>query len=479
MYYDSFNQQITAKHGVVVDNWPITAFHSPSNMSFIEAEMVLASLENNTTRFRSLPEKEWAVWKQQYFAADCGSDQDTLNAEIVARDEEDEADPVRILGRPPRPGSTESSTQSSSTTPSDIDTTAPRHSTPTPENNESSDTLSTGQKRVAEGESAATLQKRPRSAPLAVNFINSVKPTNGATFQAPKARKTRSDKGKKRAKAGAAPAATSGMPTAAAAVPAASANSAPTVPAASANRAPAVSAASVNSAPAVPAASANSALAVPAASANSASAVLATPANNAPAAAAVAAKPTRTKPQPIPRPQKISPPAGEPLQSSCGLPDDSQVGPQVPDHRDLVRGSAAIPIPVGDGAASVVDSIDTTLGPAPSSMVPGGASTQVGSATQGLLSAPSPASLAADFSYMSAHPLFDPDFPLVPPSMHGVDSASDSAVYSPQPTTAFSFEPSSMFLFDAEPTFHFTPRWYEPMLPLDPSASPPQPFQLS
>ncbi|TFK78472.1 hypothetical protein K466DRAFT_447984, partial [Polyporus arcularius HHB13444] len=62
MFYDTFDQQITIKHGVVLENWPNAKFHSLSNMMFLEAEICLASFENNTTRFRSLPDREWATW---------------------------------------------------------------------------------------------------------------------------------------------------------------------------------------------------------------------------------------------------------------------------------------------------------------------------------------------------------------------------------------------------------------------------------
>ncbi|RPD78577.1 hypothetical protein L226DRAFT_568194 [Lentinus tigrinus ALCF2SS1-7] len=201
MYYDSFDQQITTKHGVVVDNWPIPTFHSPSNMSFIEAEIVLASFENNTTRFRSMPDKEWAAWKQRYLAAAPDHDEDTARAEAAARDEEDDGEPVRILGPSPTRAENSDSTTPDATTPSDAIPSASGAPAPALDNGNSAAT--TGQKRAAEGDSsAAAPQKRARPAPLAVNFINSVNPVAGGSFQPPKARKTRSDKGKKRKKAG-------------------------------------------------------------------------------------------------------------------------------------------------------------------------------------------------------------------------------------------------------------------------------------
>ncbi len=77
MFYDTFDQQITIKHGVVLENWPNAKFHSLSNMTFLEAEICLASFENNTTRFRSLPDREWATWKQQYLDTAPDTDQAT------------------------------------------------------------------------------------------------------------------------------------------------------------------------------------------------------------------------------------------------------------------------------------------------------------------------------------------------------------------------------------------------------------------
>ena len=63
MYYTSFDDQITAKHGVVRENW-VGKFQSPSTLTFIEAEMLIHALENGVTTFRSLSNAEWADWRR-------------------------------------------------------------------------------------------------------------------------------------------------------------------------------------------------------------------------------------------------------------------------------------------------------------------------------------------------------------------------------------------------------------------------------
>ncbi|TFK89865.1 hypothetical protein K466DRAFT_485877, partial [Polyporus arcularius HHB13444] len=62
MFYSSFDEQITAKHGVIMENWPIPKFDNPSSLSHLEAEVVLRALESGATRFRSLTDTEWATW---------------------------------------------------------------------------------------------------------------------------------------------------------------------------------------------------------------------------------------------------------------------------------------------------------------------------------------------------------------------------------------------------------------------------------
>ncbi|KAI0700239.1 hypothetical protein C8T65DRAFT_580487, partial [Cerioporus squamosus] len=62
MFYSSFNEQITLKHGVILENWPIQKFDNPSSLSHLEAEVVLRALESGATRFRSLSDDEWATW---------------------------------------------------------------------------------------------------------------------------------------------------------------------------------------------------------------------------------------------------------------------------------------------------------------------------------------------------------------------------------------------------------------------------------
>ncbi|KAI0349370.1 hypothetical protein OH77DRAFT_1415159 [Trametes cingulata] len=66
MFYVGFAEQITAKFGVVIENWPLTKFSAPSTLrTRLELNTLLNAWETNTTRFRKLTKPEWERWQKQ------------------------------------------------------------------------------------------------------------------------------------------------------------------------------------------------------------------------------------------------------------------------------------------------------------------------------------------------------------------------------------------------------------------------------
>ncbi|KAI0652681.1 hypothetical protein C8Q79DRAFT_1005850 [Trametes meyenii] len=66
MFYVGFADHITDKFGVVIDNWPLPRFSSPSNLrTRIELTTLVNSWETGVTRFRKLTRREWDRWQAQ------------------------------------------------------------------------------------------------------------------------------------------------------------------------------------------------------------------------------------------------------------------------------------------------------------------------------------------------------------------------------------------------------------------------------
>lgn len=68
MVYDHFEDKITQKHGVVVENWPLKDFCNPSSVSSrIELETLYNAWQSGATRFRKFTQEEMTVWEDQRF----------------------------------------------------------------------------------------------------------------------------------------------------------------------------------------------------------------------------------------------------------------------------------------------------------------------------------------------------------------------------------------------------------------------------
>jgi hypothetical protein len=70
MYYKNFDNNITAKYGVVLEGWPLDRFCSPSDIaSRTEISALRSSFESGATRFRMLSRAELEAWSDARFQA--------------------------------------------------------------------------------------------------------------------------------------------------------------------------------------------------------------------------------------------------------------------------------------------------------------------------------------------------------------------------------------------------------------------------
>src|SRR5262249_43921592 len=68
MFYRNFEDSITDKYGVVVENWPLKMFCSPSDVkSRNEVQVLYRAWESGTARFRRMSSTEWAEWQENRF----------------------------------------------------------------------------------------------------------------------------------------------------------------------------------------------------------------------------------------------------------------------------------------------------------------------------------------------------------------------------------------------------------------------------
>ncbi|KAI1782048.1 hypothetical protein LXA43DRAFT_906963 [Ganoderma leucocontextum] len=143
MNYTNFADAITAKVGIVAENWT-SRFETPSGLSHLEVEIALRAWEAGTTRFRALTDEEWRAWLEAQYH------------------------PQTAMS--PSPEATPSTTDATS---------MPRRPNV-----------------FALGQTCLLWAKRVCSGPMSVDFINSGTPAAGEAFSIPKStRKKRSDAG--------------------------------------------------------------------------------------------------------------------------------------------------------------------------------------------------------------------------------------------------------------------------------------------
>jgi len=70
MVYNNFDETITAKHGIVLENWPLPKFCNPSSIgSRTEINVVYQAFRSGAARFRKLSNEEWKQWEEERFQA--------------------------------------------------------------------------------------------------------------------------------------------------------------------------------------------------------------------------------------------------------------------------------------------------------------------------------------------------------------------------------------------------------------------------
>jgi hypothetical protein len=68
MYYQNFDENITAKLGIIIENWPLSKFCSPSDIgSCNELKILFQAWQSGATCFRQLSDDEWEEWEEQRF----------------------------------------------------------------------------------------------------------------------------------------------------------------------------------------------------------------------------------------------------------------------------------------------------------------------------------------------------------------------------------------------------------------------------
>jgi hypothetical protein len=196
MFYQNFDTNITAKYGVVIENWPLEKFSSPSDIgSRNEIRVLLQAWESGTTRFRKLSDEELTQWEDAQFQEAMGqmvggggtADSELEHAVATAQTPTSQSDSFRAFANNvAEPAVT---TNISVSNANSLDTaTSPTMAAST--------STASASKRPLPMDSSSN--KRARVAPLD-NFINTISSADGRSMQAPKkARKTRSDKGTKK-----------------------------------------------------------------------------------------------------------------------------------------------------------------------------------------------------------------------------------------------------------------------------------------
>lgn len=63
MIYKNFDENITRKHGIVIEGWPLRTFNNPSAIgSQVELKVLLNAWQSGATRFRKMSTEEHMEW---------------------------------------------------------------------------------------------------------------------------------------------------------------------------------------------------------------------------------------------------------------------------------------------------------------------------------------------------------------------------------------------------------------------------------
>ncbi len=184
MHYNLFDTQITAKYGVVVDCWPLRTFCVPSALkTFNEVEVLFNAWRTGATKFRTLSDDELERWEADTLQVKLA----VLNSDAAGEGDSDEPGGSSTIG----PGCVDTA---ASETPSSLSQPieAPETTTTT-----ATTATTNGTKRSA-GDSLQRVSKRKKTQDLDVTVGTTVDGQPLTVSKKP--RKTRKDKGVKRAK---------------------------------------------------------------------------------------------------------------------------------------------------------------------------------------------------------------------------------------------------------------------------------------
>ena len=198
MNYQNFKDGITDKFGVVLENWPLKTFCSPSDIkSRNEVKVLFHAWDSGATRFRKMPVAEWKEWQEKRFQQALGC------SETVEDDGDGDGDGDQ---RPPgnHNGMTAGVDQRSepgTTAFWPIDPTLQMTTDPAPTNVTTASTLAIATTSSAsDGERHGGHKGKKRRREPLTDFINSTvtSSTGAPVIVLKKPRKERSDKGVKR-----------------------------------------------------------------------------------------------------------------------------------------------------------------------------------------------------------------------------------------------------------------------------------------
>jgi hypothetical protein len=203
MFYQNFDDNITTKYGVVLRNWPLQKFCSPSDIgSRNEVRVLYQAWESGTTYFQKMTEEEYNEWDKARFQN--AVDQMVADDDDVDADNDLNPNPVvpTVLPIPvPQLTPIHSATVAQaalSIRPGGPDITVPPPPGP-PASLDTSPISTAISKRRAPTESTSERSgKKSRPAPFE-SFIYAVTAADGShVLGTKKPRKVHSDKGKKR-----------------------------------------------------------------------------------------------------------------------------------------------------------------------------------------------------------------------------------------------------------------------------------------
>ena len=185
MYYKGFRKHITRRFGVILKNWPLKKFVTPSQITSLpELTVLYNAFKNGTAAFVSLSPEEWAAWE------DSGKPVVTGIAGVPLGDDAETATASPSEGVSlARNGTPSAEPQAGS----NVDASTPRPDASTPQFDASTLQRDASLPPPAPPERIPT---PPIGAPQSESFVFSI--GDGVSAAAPKKRKTRSDKGKPR-----------------------------------------------------------------------------------------------------------------------------------------------------------------------------------------------------------------------------------------------------------------------------------------